>query len=62
MNARPTYPNPTNVSDKLAQVMLSSASRKWVYVDADGVSFWLNESRAKAIHAKHGGELFAPKG
>lgn len=60
MNARPNFPNPANVSPELAQVMLAAAARKWVYVDASGVPFWLNESRAKAIHAKHGGELFAP--
>lgn len=58
---RPEYPNPTELPASLAAKIVAASLRKSVWVNAEGVAFWLNDlARANAIKAKHGGVVFPP--
>ena len=57
---RPEYVIPPNTPLWLAKTLSVASTHKWVYIDVRGNAFWLNEGHAKAIHAKHGGQLFPP--
>jgi hypothetical protein len=44
------------IADRIKQKQLSS----WCFVSNDGSAFYLDEPRAKAMQADHGGYVFAP--
>jgi hypothetical protein len=61
MDRRPEYPMPADLPPALAQLMVAKAATRTVWVNAEGVPFWLLPERAAAIHARHGGQLFPPE-
>jgi hypothetical protein len=36
------------------------AAQSWCYVTPDGAAFYIDETRAKAMQAKQGGQVFPP--
>jgi hypothetical protein len=58
---RPQYPRPSNLSDALADAIVSASLRKTVYVSPSGRAFWLNDpAQARAQESRHGGHVYPP--
>lgn len=60
MNTRPQF-DASGLSAPIAALAQQKADRQWCFLTTDGRTFYLDETRAKAMQAEHGGEVFAPK-
>jgi hypothetical protein len=60
MNTRPTFTPPHGIPHAIAARMAEKAAASWCYVTPDGRSFYVDERKARAMLASHGGTVHAP--
>jgi hypothetical protein len=62
LTQRPQYPMHADLPTAIAEKMVESSRSKWVWVDTDGVAWWVNtQAKAENSQRAHGGVVFAPE-
>jgi len=60
MNVRPEF-NPSGLPASVIARVTEKAAASWCYAAPDGGTFYVSETKARAMLAAHGGEIFPPK-